>query len=33
MVDEKTNDRKIKDMKGYDGQVNVKDQYGLRSSA
>lgn len=33
MVDEKTNDRKIKDMKGYDSQVNVKDQYGLRSSA
>ena len=33
MVDEKENNRKIKDMKGYDSQVNVKDQYGLRSDA
>ena len=31
MGDEKENNRKIGDMKGYDSQVNVKDQYSIRS--
>tara|TARA_B100000900_G_C20499740_1_gene683196 strand:- start:240 stop:851 length:612 start_codon:yes stop_codon:yes gene_type:complete len=32
MVDEKTDDRKIKDMKGYDSRVGERDQYAMRSS-
>jgi len=31
MGDEKENNRKINDMKGYDSQVNAKDQYNIRS--